>query len=116
MAVLREVSASENRALQAVGNAYAYLDHGGAGNRPLAEDTKSPLLTRLLPMFASRRKSVADRQLSSAIERARAAFHAGDKKQAASALDAVTAFAEFASNDLQNEWQTLSKKAGKLRR
>jgi hypothetical protein len=64
----------------------------------------------------SRRKSVADRQISSAIDRARAAFDAGDKKQAAKALDSVVAFAEFASNDLQNEWHTLSKKAGKARR
>ena len=49
------------------------------------------------------------------IDRARAAFDAGDKKQAAKALDAVVAVAEFASKDLQNEWHTLSKKAGRAR-
>jgi len=113
---MREASASEISALQAVGNAYACLDQADTGNRSLRDNAKSPLVTRLMPLFASRRKSVADRQLSSAIERARAALHAGDKKQAASALDAVIAFTEYASNDLQNEWQTLSKKAGKTRR
>jgi hypothetical protein len=69
-----------------------------------------------VPIFVSRRKSVADRQMSSAIDRARAAFDAGDKKQAVKALDSVVAFAEFASKDLQNEWHTLSKKAGRTRR
>jgi serine/threonine-protein kinase len=113
---MREASASEISALQAVGSAYAYLDHGDAGKDSLREDAKSPLLTRLIPIFASRRKSVADHQLSSAIGHARAALDAGDKRQAASTLDAVIAFAEYASADLQKEWQTLSKKAGKIRR
>jgi eukaryotic-like serine/threonine-protein kinase len=116
LATLRDASASEISALQAVGNAYAYLDHADADKRSLRDDARSPLLSRLVPIFASRRKSVADRQLSSAIDRARAAFKAGDKKQAASALDGVITFAEYASNDLRNEWQTLSKKAGKPRR
>jgi len=116
LATLRDASASETSALQAVGSAYAYLDHGDASKNSLPEDNRSPLLTRLVPIFVSRRKKVADRQLSSAIDRARAAFNAGDKQQAASALDAVVAFAEYASKELQNEWQTLSKKAGRARR
>jgi serine/threonine-protein kinase len=116
LASLREASASEAGALQAVGNAYAYLDDGDLGDRSLREDAKSPLLARLVPIFSSRRKSVADRQLSSAIERARAAFRAGDKKLAANALEAVVPFAEYASNELQNEWHALSKKVGKPRR
>jgi eukaryotic-like serine/threonine-protein kinase len=116
LATMRDASASETTALQAVGIAYANLDQADTGKRSLREDAKSPLLARLVPIFASRRKLVADLQLSSAIERARAAFNAGDKKQAASALDAVIPFAEYASNDLQNEWQALSKKAGKVRR
>ena len=115
LATMRDASASESSALRAVGSAYAYLDHDDPGIRSLREDAKSPLLIRLTPLFASRRKSVADRQLSSAIDRARAAFDAGDKKQAASALDAVIGFSEYASSDLKNEWQTLSKKAGKAR-
>lgn len=115
LATMREASASETSALQSVGSAYAYLDHDDAGKRSLREDAKSPLLSRLTPIFAARRKSVADRQLSSAIDRARAAFDAGDKKQAASALDAVIAFTEYASSDLKSEWQTLSKKAGRSR-
>jgi serine/threonine-protein kinase len=116
LARLREASANEITALQAVGSAYAYLDDGDGGKRTLQENDKSPLLGRIVPIFASRRKSVADRQISSALDRARAAFDAGDKKQAAKALDAVVAFAEFANKDLQNEWQTLSKKAGRSRR
>ena len=112
---MREASASETTALQAVGSAYAYLEYGDGGKRTLPENGKSPLLSRIVPIFASRRKSVADRQMSSAIDRARAAFDAGDKKQAAKALDSVIAFAEFASKDLQNEWQALSKKAGRAR-
>lgn len=115
LTTLREAAAHEITALQAVGTAYAYLDHG-ASKDTLQENAKSPLLTRLVPIFTSRRKSIADRQLSSAIEQARNSFNAGDKKQAANALDAVVAIAEFASKDLQNEWQALSKKVGKIRR
>jgi serine/threonine-protein kinase len=116
LATVREASAGETTALQAVGSAYAYLEYGDGGKRTLQENGKSPLLTRIVPIFMSRRNSVADRQMSSAIDRARAAFDAGDKKQAARALDSVVAFAEFASKDLQNEWYTLSKKAGRARR
>jgi type I site-specific restriction endonuclease len=116
LATLREASASETTALQAVGSAYASLEYGDGGKRTLLENGKSPLLARIVPIFASRRKSVADRQMSSAIDRAQAAFDAGDKKQAAKALDAVVAFAEFASKDLQNEWHTLNKKVGRARR
>ena len=116
LTTLREASAHEITALQAVGSAYAYLDQSDASKSALEDDAKSPLLIRLVPIFTSRRKSVADRQLSSAIEQARNFFNAGDKKQAASALDAVVAIAEFASKDLQNEWQALSKKLGKIKR
>jgi len=116
LATLREASAGEISALQAVGSAYAYLDYGDGSKRTLDENAKSPLLARIVPIFVSRRKSVADRQISSALDLARAAFDAGDKKQAAKALDSVVAFAEFASKDLQNEWHTLSKKAGRARR
>ena len=115
LATLRDANASETTALQAVGTAYAYLDYAEGGERTLPENSKSPLLTRIVPIFASRRKSVADRQISSALDRARAAFDEGDKKQAAKALDSVVTFAEFASKDLQNEWHTLSKKAGRAR-
>jgi type I site-specific restriction endonuclease len=116
LATLREDSANEITALQAVGSAYAYLDHGDGAARSLQENAQSPLLSRIVPIFVTRRKSVADCQISSALDRARAAFDAGDKKQAAKALDAVVAFAEFANKDLQNEWHALSKKAGKSRR
>jgi hypothetical protein len=113
LAVLREANAHEIRALQAVGTAYAYLDHGCGNKSVLEENAKSPLLSRLAPIFQSRRQSIADREVSSAIERARAAFNAGDKKQAASALDAVVSLTEFASIDLESEWQALRRKAGR---
>ena len=116
VATVRDASASEIAALQAVGSAYAYLDYGDGSQRTLQENAKSPLLTRIVPIFVSRRKSLADRQMSAAIDRARAAFDAGDKNQAAHALDSVVALAEFASKDLQNEWQNLSKKTGRAKR
>ena len=115
LATLREASAGESAALQAVGSAYACLDLGDGSKQTLEENAKSPLLTRLVPLFASRRKSVADRLLSAAIERARGALDVGDKKQAASALRAVVAIRDFASKDLRSEWQTLSKKAGRTK-
>jgi hypothetical protein len=116
LATVREASAKEIIALQAVGSAYAAIDQSDAAKRPLQDDGKSPLLTRIVPIFASRRKLVADRQISSAIDRARTAMDSGDKKQAAKVLESVVAFAEYASQDVQNEWQTLAKKAGKARR
>jgi len=115
LTALREDSAQEITTLHAVGSAYAYLDHGDSSKGILQEDAKSALLTRLVPIFARRRKSVADCQVSSAIEQARAAFNAGNKRQAASTLDSVAAIAEFASQDLRSEWQTLSKKVGRPR-
>jgi serine/threonine-protein kinase len=116
LARLREANAQEITALEAVGRAYAYLDRGYGNKSALEETGESPLLTRLVPIFAARRQSIADRQVSSAIEQARAAFNAGDKQQAASALDGVMALTEFASKDLESEWQALSKKAGRIRR
>ena len=116
LGTLREASASEITAIQGIGRAYAALDRGESGSRALPENAKSPLLGRIVSIFASRRKAVADRQMSFAIQRARTAFDAGDKKQAAKHLDSVMGIAEFASTDLQSEWQTLSKKAGRPRR
>jgi serine/threonine protein kinase len=113
---LREANDYELAALQAVGKAYAALDRPelDAGTFP-ALDTKSSLLTRIVPVYTSRRKTMADRQLSSALEQARAAMEAGDSKQAARALKAAKSFAGYASSNLQNEWQALSKKAEKSR-
>jgi hypothetical protein len=113
LAILRDATAQEITALEVIGAAYAYLDQGYGNKSALEENAQSPLLTRLVPIFRSRRKSIADRELSSAIEQARAAFNAGDKNQAASALEAVVAFTEFASKDLESEWQALRKKAGR---
>ena len=113
---LREANDNELAALQAVGKAYAALDRPEISARTLQNPEgklESSLLTRLVPVFTSRRKSVADRQLSAAIEQARAALEAGDKKQALRALKAAKNFAEYASSNLQNEWQALSRKAEK---
>lgn len=113
---LREANDSELAALQAVGKAYAALDRLDTGDGALlvpGGNAQCSLLTRIVPVFTSRRKSMADRQLSSALEQARAAMEAGDKKQAARALKAANTFAEYASSNLQNEWQALSKEAEK---
>ena len=113
---LREANDNELAALQAVGKAYATLDRPDIGAGALqnpAGNAQSRLLTRIVPVFTSRRKSVADRQLSSALEQARRAMEAGDKKQAARALKAAKTFAEYASSNLQNEWQALSREAEK---
>ncbi len=113
---LREANQSELATLRAVGAAYAALDRPelGAGALPSPAGNAEPsLLTRIVPVFASRRKSVAERQLSSAIEQARAAMDAGDKKQAAKLLKDAAAFAEYAGGNLKSEWQALNKKAEK---
>lgn len=113
---LREAAAAESAALQAVGKAYATLDRldTGAGNLQAPSDNEeASLLSRIVPVFTSRRKSAADRQLSSVIERAQAAIDEGNRKQAAASLNAAKPFAAYASSNLQEEWQTLLKKAGK---
>ena len=113
---LREANDNEVAALRAVGKAYAALDRpdigAGALQNPPA-NAHSNLLTRIVPVFTARRKSVADGQLSSALEQARRAMDAGDKKQAARALRAANLFAEYASSNLQSEWQALSREVEK---
>lgn len=113
LAQMREANDRELAALQAVGKAYAALDRPeiSAGSlQNLGDNQSSSLLARIVPVFTSRRKSLADRQLSSAIEQARAAIETGDKKQAARALNAVSSFSEYASSNLKSEWQGLTKK------
>jgi len=113
---LRQANDGELAALEAVGKAYAALDRldidGGALQNP-SGNPASALLTRIVPVFRSRRKSLADRQLSAGLEQARAAMEAGDKKQAARALKSAKIFTEYASSGLQNEWQSLSRRAEK---
>jgi eukaryotic-like serine/threonine-protein kinase len=113
LAGMREASGNELAALRAIGGAYASLE--GTANRPpvLPENSGSSLLGRVIPFFTSRRKSSADCQMSSAINRARAAIDSGDKKQAGKILDQVVNLTQYASGDLQTEWQTLNKKAGR---
>jgi len=115
LAALREASAVELTALQAVGSAYAALERTDGGKQHLQEDAKSPLLARIVPIFTSRRKSTADIRLTSALDQARVAIEAGDKKQAAAVLESVVACTEYANRELKVEWQNLSKKAGKAR-
>jgi hypothetical protein len=111
---LRAANDSESAALRAVGKAYAALDRDiGAGLQPSDATPESVLLARIVPVFTARRKSMADRQLSSAIAQAQAAMEAGDRKQAAQTLKAAQSLTEFASITLQNEWQALFRKAKK---
>ena len=113
---LRAASESESAALRAIGRAYAGMDrtdNGGVALQNPNGGSESLLLTRIVPVFTSRRKSAADRRLSSAIERAQAAMEAGDRKQAALALTSAQPFTEYASINLQNEWQALLRKAKK---
>jgi len=113
LASAREASANELSALRSIGSSYASLEGTDKGAAALKDNASSSLLARVVPLFASRRKSVADQKTSSANDRARAAIDSGDKKQAARILDDVVAFAQHASGPLQNEWQTLSKKVGR---
>jgi hypothetical protein len=112
---LRAANESELAALRAVGKAYAALDRldVGAGTLQPPGGSESSLLTRIVPVFSSRRKSVADRQLSAAIKQAQAAIDSGDRKQATQTLKTAQPFAEYASINWQNEWQDLLKKAKK---
>jgi hypothetical protein len=113
---LREANDNELAGLQAVGKAYAALDRSDINVsvlENLEEKGKSTLLTRIVPVFTSRRKLMADRQLSSTLEQARAAMDTGDKKQAARALKAAKVLAEYASSNLHNEWQALSREVEK---
>jgi hypothetical protein len=116
-AVKRLHAANDNElaALQAVGKAYAALDRPeiDTDSFPSSGKVESSLLTRIVPIYASRRKTVADRQLSAALEQARLAMDAGDKKQASRALTAAKMFADYASSDLQNAWRALSQESEK---
>ena len=111
----REANDNELAALQAVGKAYAALDRPEIDTDSFQSPGKveSSLLMRIVPIYASRRKTVADRQLSAALEQARLAMEAGDKKQAARALNAAKTFADYASSNLQNAWRALSHEAEK---
>jgi hypothetical protein len=70
---LRQANNGELAALQVVGKADAALDHldidRGALQNP-SGNAASSLLTRIVPVFRSRRKSMADRQLSAGLEQA----------------------------------------------
>lgn len=113
---MRQAAADESAALLSVGNAYAALAHPEAGVGNLKMDSGSPgstLLARIVPIFAARRKSLADKQLTLAIEQAQAAIKSGDRKQAGIVLNEARDCAEFANPDLQEEWRVLSQKAGK---
>jgi hypothetical protein len=113
MQQLRAASENELAALQAVGRSYAALDRIDGVGTLQSPGVESSLLTRIVPVFTSRRKSAADRQLSSAIKQAQAAMEVGDRKQAAVALTTAQPFTEYASINLQNEWQDLLRKAKK---
>jgi eukaryotic-like serine/threonine-protein kinase len=105
---------NELMALRSIGTAYAALDRMDLRSGVLASrPEESSFLARLVPVFASRRKLLADRQLSSSLEKARAAIESGDKKLASKFLSDAATFAAFASSHLQSEWQALNKTSEK---
>lgn len=121
----RAADDNESAALHAVAKAYATLDRLDLNNdlnNDGVVDLLSPgvnsdslLLSRIVPVFSSRRNTVADRQLSSAIERAQASLDASDRKQAVTILKSAKALTQYASGNLQAEWQALLKKADKVK-
>jgi eukaryotic-like serine/threonine-protein kinase len=114
MSRLQGAYENELAALRRIGAAYAALDRMDPRSGVLvSRPEESSFLTRLVPVFASRRKLLADRQLSSSLEKARAAIESGDKKLAGKFLSEAATFAEFASSHLQSEWQTLNKRSEK---
>jgi serine/threonine protein kinase len=119
LARLREACRNESHALQAVGKAYAALDGLQRGDRQTSferleqNNSEASLLARIVPVFTSRRTSVADRQLSSAAGEVRAALEAGDGKWASQLLKAAAIFQEHASADVQSGWNSLAREAGK---
>jgi eukaryotic-like serine/threonine-protein kinase len=119
LARLREACRNESHALQAVGKAYAALDGLQRGDRQTSferleeNNSEASLLARIVPVFTSRRTSVADRQLSSAAGEVRAALEAGDGKWASQLLKAAAIFQEHASADVQSRWNSLAREAGK---
>jgi eukaryotic-like serine/threonine-protein kinase len=105
---------NELMALRSIGTAYAALDRMDLRSGVLASrPEESSFLARLVPVFASRRKLLADRQISSSLEKARAAIESGDKKLASKFLSDAATFAAFASSHLQSEWQALNKTSEK---
>ena len=121
----RAANDNESLALQAVAKAYATLDRMDLNN-DLSNDSgvellspagnpDSWLLSRIAPVFSSRRNTVADRQLSSAIEQAQASLNASDRKQAVTILKSAKPFTQYASANLQADWQALLKKADKIK-
>jgi eukaryotic-like serine/threonine-protein kinase len=115
---LREACNNESQALQAVGKAYAALDglqleNSEAFRRLDEPNAEATLLARIGPIFVSRRKSIADRQLSAAAQQVRAALDAGDRKRASELLQEAAIYCTHASTDSQSEWDALAKQAGK---
>ena len=112
---LRAAHEEELATLQAIGRAYAALDRFeiDAGIPQNLSGGASPLSSRILTLFALRRKMVADRQLSAAMEQARAESGAGNRKQALRTLKTAKTVTEYASSDLRDEWLMLTKNAEK---
>ena len=113
---MRQAANAESDGLLAVANAYAMLESPEAQERVelIASDNEgSPLLARMVPALAARRKALADRRLTFAIAQAQASFDTGDRKRAAQLLEGTQNFVQFASSDLQDKWHVLGQQAGK---
>ncbi|HET9409536.1 MAG TPA: protein kinase [Candidatus Sulfotelmatobacter sp.] len=110
--ILREAKRQELLVLQTIGRTYAALDRLDLSNSSLTEagTPDLPLRQRVVPVFASRRQSIAVRQLSAAISQSQIAMEAGNKKHAEEILRSAATFSEYANSDLKNEWQALLNK------
>jgi hypothetical protein len=114
MSGLHAAYENELMELRSIGTAYAALDRMDLRSGVLSSPPEaSSFFARIVPVFASRCRLLADKQVSSSLENARTAIESGDRKLAAKFLTEAATFAEFASRQLQSEWQALSKSSEK---
>ena len=117
----REFCNRDQAALQGIAKAYAALDANDIASgwhslqTALHAYAGSPLLKRALERFESRQAPIANQALSSAIEQSRAALTAGNAPLAAEVLRAASPIVEYASLELQTDWQRLTKRTARAK-
>lgn len=117
---LRHARENARKALAAVGSAYAALDRRDmrAGNIALQDSvsahTDTSFRTRIVKSYADRRRTVADKLVNLASERAQEALRSGDAHSAQQVLDGAAVLVEYAHPDIQSKWQRLSKEATRV--
>lgn len=114
---LRAARDRDRREMQAVGMAYAALDRPdvaagwSALQAVLHAHPDSLFLSQMSRALETRRRSLADRVLTSASERARRALSAGDLDTAQEALSTGATLVEYASPEIKSEWQRMGRDA-----